>query len=314
MQTSSTDSINVNGTNVDATNINATKATTQSDNTANVKSSVQHQTLNSIAKKVLSYSSIFWFVVMLLGQWFFFYYIMSFYGFSVINDNMEIWNRWEPMGSTPYHANDFVGNFAFAAHAIGAGIVAFGGALQLLPQVRNRFPKFHKMNGYVFLLTVLGLAISGLYLVWIRDTNPIKLSGIGTTINGTLILIFAFFTVKTAIKKDIKNHRKWALQLFLVSNAQWILRIGVFGYLVSGSALGLEPSFKDAFFPMWTFGCFVIPLAMLHLYFYAQSHNKSGIKLITGSLLIVLTLLMLIGMVGFTPFLLSVMSEGPIGL
>ena len=68
---------------------------------------------------------------------------MAFYGFSVINNNMEIWNRWEAMGSTPFHAGDFSGNFAFTAHAIGAGIVAFGGALQLIPQIRNSYPKFH---------------------------------------------------------------------------------------------------------------------------------------------------------------------------
>lgn len=268
----------------------------------------------SVADKSLKYTTMFWFITTLVGQWFFFYYIIGFYGFSVINDNMEIWNRWEPMGSKPYLIGDFSGNLAFAAHAIGAGIVAFGGALQLMPKVRNSYPKFHKVNGYIYLLTVLCLAISGFYLVWIRDPDPIKLSGIGTTINGSLILVFAYLTVRLAINKDIVNHRKWALRLFMVSNAQWTLRLGVFSYLVTGNLLGLKPAFRDPFFAIWTFGCYVLPLFVLQMYFYAKEKGSSNIKLATSTVMFVITILMMIGMVGFTPFLLSVMSEAPISL
>mgnify|MGYP000532133208 FL=1 len=265
-----------------------------------------------LANNSLKYTTMFWFVTTLVGQWFFFYYIMAFYGFSVINDNMKIWNRWEAMGSTPYLAGDFSGNLAFAAHAIGAGIVAFGGALQLMPKVRNSFPKFHKINGYVYLVTVFCLAISGFYLVWIRDPDPVDLSGIGTTINGFLILGFAFFTVRRAINKDIASHRKWALRLFLVSNAQWLLRLGVFSYLITGNLLGMNPAFGDPFFPFWTFGCFVIPLLTLQLYFYAKEKRTNRVKFAASAVLFLMTILMIIGMVGFTPFLLTVMSDGPI--
>jgi len=276
------------------------------------KTQAQKQSSAKLAKKSLKYTTVFWFVTTLIGQWFFFYYIMSFYGFSVINDNMQLWNRWEAMGSTPYHANDFSGNLAFAAHAIGAGIVAFGGALQLIPKIRNSFPTFHKINGYVYLTTVFCLAISGFYLVWIRDPDPIDLAGVGTTINGFLILSFAYFTVRCAINKDLASHRQWALRLFLVSNAQWFLRIGVFSYLVSGSLLGLNPAFGDPFFPVWTFGCFVLPLAALQLYFYANEKRSNSIKFVASGILLLLTILMILGMVGFTPFLLTVMSDAPI--
>ena len=265
-----------------------------------------------VANQFLKYSTLFWFVTTLVGQWFFFYYIMAFYGFSVINDNMQIWNRWEPMGSTPFKAGDFSGNLAFAAHAIGAGIVAFGGALQLIPKVRNSFPRFHKINGYVYLTTVFCLAVSGFYLVWIRDPDPITISGIGTSINGFLILGFAYFTVSRAIKKDIASHRQWALRLFLVSNAQWILRLGVFSYMITGTMLGTSPAFGDPFFAIWTFGCFIFPLLTLQLYFYAKGKVSNSIKFVTSGFMLVVTLLMMIGMVGFTPFLLKVMSDGPI--
>lgn len=286
----------------------------ESDTTNQDITPTQSQKKNShgMADRSLKYSAIFWFISVMAGQWFFFYYIMAFYGFSVINDNMEIWNRWEPLGSTPYKAGDFSGNLAFAAHAIGAGIVAFGGALQLIPALRNRFPKFHKINGYVYLTTVLALAISGFYLVWIRGTSPNTLSAIGTSINGFLILGFAFLTVRCAIKRDITNHRKWALRLFLVSNAQWTLRVGVFSYLITGSMLGFKPSFGDVFFPIWTFACFIFPLVTLQLYFYAKENANNSIKLLASGSLFALTVLMLIGFVGLTPLLQTLISGGEI--
>lgn len=277
----------------------------------NTTAETQKRKSNKFANQSLKFAGMFWFVTTMLGQWFFFYYIMAFYGFSVINDNIQIWNRWEPLGSTPYHAGDFSGNLAFAAHAIGAGFVAFGGALQLIPKIRNSFPRFHKINGYVYLTTVFSLAVSGFYLVWIRDPDPIDLSGIGTTINGILILGFAYFTVRNAVKKDIASHRKWALRLFLVSNAQWILRLGVFSYLISGNLLGMKPAFGDPFFSIWTFGCFLLPLITLQLYFYAKQKGTNTVKYSASAVLCLLTILMMIGMVGFTPFLLTVMSDQP---
>lgn len=272
------------------------------------KADAQKRSTVKLANQSLKYSTVFWFITTLLGQWFFFYYIMAFYGFSVINNNMEIWNRWEPMGSTSFHAGDFSGNFAFAAHAIGAGIVAFGGALQLIPQIRNSYPKFHKINGYIYLTTVFCLAVSGFYLVWVRDPKPLTISGIGTTINGFLILAFAYFTVRQAVKRDITSHRQWALRLFIVSNAQWTLRLGVFSYMITGTLFGMSPAFGDPFFSIWTFGCFVLPLVVLQLYFYAQGKRSNSLKFATSGIMSLLTILMIIGMIGFTPFLLSVIS------
>ena len=264
------------------------------------------------AKNLLNYSAIFWFAAILIGQWLFFYFIMAFYGFSVINDNMEIWNRWEPLGNTPFEAGDFSGNLMFATHAIGAGIVAFGGALQLIPKIRTYAPRFHKINGYVYLITVFFLAISGFYLSWVRKASPDMLSTIGTSINGVLILTFAYLTVKTARNRKIIDHRKWAIRLFLVSNAQWFLRVGVFSYFISSSVLGAKPSFSSPFFPFWTFGCFLVPLATAQLYFYAKERQSTKLKYFASSVLFSLTILMLIGVIGLTPFLQQLLNGDPI--
>ena len=266
------------------------------------------------ASGFLRASAIFCFLVTLIGQWIFFYYIIAFYGFSVVTGNLEIWNRFEPLGSTPYVAGDFGGNLAFAAHALGAGIVAFGGALQLIPQIRAHFPRFHRINGYVYLITVTSLALSGFYLVWIRGTSPDAQSAVGTSINGVLILVFAFFAVRHARNRDIVKHRKWAMRLFLVSNAQWFLRVGVFSYLITGTILGLAPGFGDPFFVVWTFGCFLLPLLMLQLYFFASERSNKQLQYVTSGLLIALSVLLIVGVAGFTPFMQALIDGETIAL
>ncbi|AWL11431.1 hypothetical protein HMF8227_00936 [Saliniradius amylolyticus] len=273
---------------------------------------VKKKSKAGLASRLLKYSAAFWFLAIMAGQWLFFFYIIKFYGFSVINDNMEIWNRWEPLGSSPHKAGDTAGNLLFAVHAIGAGIVAFGGALQLIPQVRVKAPTLHKVNGYLYLVTVFFLAMSGFYLSWIRGSSPDTISATGTSINGFLILGFAYLTVRCAIKKDIADHRKWAIRLFLVSNAQWFLRVGVFSYFITGTVAGGSPAFGDPFFPIWTFGCFLLPLATAQLYFYACESKNSNIKIMASGVLVLLTTLMMAGITGLTPFLLKIMSGEPI--
>lgn len=262
--------------------------------------------------RVLNASAIFWFSTILVGQWIFFYYIFAFYGYSVMNGNLAAWNVFEKFGSTPYVAGDFGGNLAFAAHALGGGIVAFGGALQLIPKVRARFPKFHRINGYIYFTTVFLLAISGFYLVLIRGSSPDTLSAIGTCINGALILWFAYMTVKTARNRDIKQHRKWALRLFLVSSAQWSLRLGTFSYLISGQLLGLAPAFGDPFFKIWTFGCFLVPLIALQLYFYASERGNNLLQYATAGVVTLLTIEMMIGVIGFTPLMQTIINGDPL--
>ena len=257
-------------------------------------------------------SAIFWFVIAMAGQWAFFYYIVAFYGNSIISNNLEVWNRMEPLGNTPYILGDIGGNLAFAAHALGAGIVAFGGALQLIPQIRQRAPNFHRWNGRIFITTVVALALSGFYLVWIRGASPNSLTAFATTVLGLMIFVFAgvaFYRIRSG---DIRSHRQWALRLYLVSNAQWFLRVGVFSYLIVGRALGMKPDLSGWFFDFWHFGSYLVPLVVLQLYLVASNTTNSVIRIMASFTLIVFTLLMGVGIVGFTFFTQAIIIGAPL--
>ena len=256
----------------------------------------------------------FWLVAAVLGQWAFFYYIAAFYGPSVLSGDFESWNRLAAVGAKPFIAGDTRGNLVFAAHALGAGIVALGGALQLIPWIRARFPRFHRINGRVFLATVVALSVSGFYLVWVRKTSTSAQGAIGTTINGMLILVFAMRTYVTARARALVVHRRWAMRLYLVSNAQWFLRVGVFGYFVLSKLAGHQASFRDPFFAFWTFGCYLVPLAVLEIYLWAKQRGNAPARYAVAGGITAVTLVMLVGMLAFGAFSQLLISGKPLAM
>ena len=273
------------------------------------------QRLNPIALKALKASGMFWFVVATLGQWAFFYYIIAFYGTSMLSGDLEVWNRLSVIsGRTSFVAGDTAGNLTFGAHALAAGIIAFGGALQLMPWIRSRFPTFHRWNGRIFLLTVTGLSLSGFYLVWVRGTSPDMFSALSTSLNGVLILSFAALTVRAALSRSFALHQRWALRLYLVSNAQWFLRVGVFGYFIVNMGLGNKVGMGDPFLLFWVPGCYLLPLAVLQLYFLAKDRGGALARFAAAGGLVLLTLVMGGGIFAFAMFSQAIITGAPLAL
>lgn len=268
----------------------------------------------ALSAKILRAAGVFWFAVAMAGQWAFFYYILAFYGVTTATGDLESWNKLAALGRTPYVAGDDAGNAAYAAHALGAGIIAFGGALQLIPWVREKAPVFHRWNGRLFLLTVTGLSLSGFYLVWVRHTSPSITEGMSTTLNGVLILAFALMTVRFAMARNIDVHRRWAMRLYLVSNAQWFLRVGLFGYFIVGKSIGADVGFGDPFLKFWTWGCYLVPIAVLELYLRARDGGWPIARVAVAGGLVALTLAMGAGIAGFAGFSQMLISGAPAGL
>jgi hypothetical protein len=235
----------------------------------------------------------------LLGQWGFTAYLLGFYVPTTATGNFEAWLALRRLGGTGYVEGDLTGNLTFAAHALSAAVIAFGGGLQLIPTVRRRWPRFHRWNGRVFLVLVLGLSLSGFYLVWFRGTTPNALNAIGTSLNGVLILGFGIQAWRKARARDFVAHRRWAIRLYLVSNAQWFLRIGMMAWFAANVGLGRKVSSGDPFVLLWTFGCYLVPLAVSEAYLRSREGSSPAAKRVVAALLALLILPMLVGIVGF---------------
>jgi len=212
-----------------------------------------------------------WFALALIGQLAFFTYIAAFYGGSLLHGDFEVWNRLQALGRTPYLEDDTRGNWVFLAHALGAGWVALGGVLQLVPAIRER-----------------------------------------ASINGVLILSFAFLAWRTARAKRFAIHRRWAMYLFLVSNTQWFTRVGLFGYIAVCELLGVGAESTESFFAFWQFGAFLVPLSVAWLYLLAPQRGlafKAGVAVVIATL----SVPMMIGMVAYGVFTLKLATGAPLG-
>jgi hypothetical protein len=114
--------------------------------------------------------------------------------------------------------------------------------------------------------------------------------------------------------RNIYSHQRWAMRLYLVSNAQWFLRVGVFAYFVIGRMLGAEVSFSDPFFKLWTWGCYLVPLAVLQVYFMAQQRGGAVVRVAVAGGLVALTLAMGVGIFAFGMFSQAIITGAPMGL
>jgi len=246
---------------------------------------------NAIADKALKAMARFWFLTAVAGQWIFAYYIASFYGGSAVQGDFEAWNKVLPHGFIP---GDAMGNFTVATHLLLAMIIIVGGPLQLLPQIRARAPAFHRWNGRLYMLTAFALSIGGLSMVWTRGAVGDLSQHIAISLNGILIMLCAGMALRYALARDFRTHRRWALRLFLTVSGVWFFRVGLMLWLlVNQRPAGFDPqTFTGPFLTFLAFAQYLLPLAILQIYFYVQDTGGAAGRLVTAGSLFALTVAM----------------------
>jgi hypothetical protein len=192
--------------------------------------------LNYRATQALSFSVQTWFVVALIGQLIFVYYILVLYGGATLSKNFQAWNTFMPHGYTEGHT---MSNTAVFIHVFLAAVITLGGPLQIIPHIRNRFPIFHRWNGRLYALTAIVISCTGAFINIIHEPISSQLNANLTAFNGLLIIVFTIFAWKRAVEKQFTQHRKWALRLFMAASGVWFFRIGLmFWIIINGGPRG----------------------------------------------------------------------------
>src|SRR5260221_7484394 len=194
---------------------------------------------NSVASTALKAAARFWFAVTAAGQLIFAVYVTLFYGGTAANGHVEMWRRHLTHGIV---RGDALGNVALVFHLIAAVILSAGGAIQLIPQVRNAVPRFHRWLGRIYIVTAVLTSVAALYMVWVRGTVGDLSQHLGGSLNGVLIILFAGLALRTAMARKLGVHRPWALRLFLVVSGVWYLRVGLMAWLnLNHRPVGFNP-------------------------------------------------------------------------
>lgn len=238
-----------------------------------------------LADRALKLSAQLWFLVALSGQLIFSVHIAVFYGRSTLNGTLSDWNRTMLHGYSP---DTPVGNGVVVVHLLVAFLISFAGALQLAPVVRQRFPRFHRWNGRVFVVSAIAAAFAGLYMVWVRGSAGDVPQHIGLTLNALSMLAFAGLAWRSALARDFKAHRRWALRLFVVASGPWFNRLGLFLWLmVNQGPVGFDPdTFVGPFLTALNFAETLLPLGVMELYLRAKEGGAPARASMAGGLLV----------------------------
>lgn len=194
---------------------------------------------------------------------------------------------------------DDAGNIVFAVHVLLASVVTLAGLMQMVPVIRRRWPRVHRWTGRVFLSIGGFMALSGVWLALVRGTYLSTISNVAILFNAVLILIFAALAWRAAIQRRFVQHRLWAMRTFMVVSGVWFLRVGLMGWVVlNRGPVGMNDTLSGPADIALTFGSYLIPLALLELWFAAQRSRAALTKLTAAAVMVMATLYTAVGVFG----------------
>tara|TARA_R110002124_G_scaffold73280_2_gene196697 strand:+ start:1499 stop:2326 length:828 start_codon:yes stop_codon:yes gene_type:complete len=251
---------------------------------------------------LLRRSGLCWFLVAALGQTAFIWMIVAHYGRKTLASDFAGWND-KPL-IKGYVPGDDAGNLMFGVHVLLAAVVTLGGLLQLIPAIRQRVPVLHRWNGRLFIVIACVMAVGGLWMTWVRPTYLSQISAIAITLNAGLILLFAIQAFRMARARRFDDHRRWAMRAFLAVNGVWFLRVALMAWvMISGGGIGMNSTFSGPADLALQFGAYLLPVAILELYFRAQDSRSPARKRWTAGLIILATGLTAVGVAGAIAFM-----------
>ncbi|MGL4573369.1 MAG: DUF2306 domain-containing protein [Burkholderiaceae bacterium] len=245
-------------------------------------------------RKLLQNTAFAWLAVAIVGQLIFALYVAGFYGRAAVQGRLADWTKVLSHGHVP---GDFFGNAMIWLHLIFTVAIILGGIVQLIPRIRSAAPAFHRVNGRVYLIAALVLSVTGLVIMWTRGTVGDIWLHLGTSANGVVIIACAVMAWRHARAREFDLHRCWALRLFLAVSGVWFFRVGLMFWLIANQGpVGFDPkTFTGPFIGLLAFAQFLLPLALLELYFAAQRSKSARMRVGTAAVLAIATLVTAVG-------------------
>jgi hypothetical protein len=140
-------------------------------------------------------------------------------------------------------------------------------------------------------------SMAGLYMVWSHNTGSHLVPHIGVSIDAILIITFAALALRYALARDFQTHRQWTLRLFMVVNSGWFFRVGLmFWIFLNQGPAGFDPkTFTGPFVNFLSFADYLLPLAILELYFQTNARAGTAGRFAMATGLVIVTIAMGIG-------------------
>tara|TARA_R110000744_G_scaffold96812_1_gene187054 strand:+ start:1176 stop:1889 length:714 start_codon:yes stop_codon:yes gene_type:complete len=117
----------------------------------------------------------------------------------------------------PEFLRDHVDNLPLLIHVVGSAVFYCLAAVQILPRVRKRYPRWHRLAGRVAVFAGLAGAATATWMTLIHPDARGPVLYYGRIVFGPLWMFFLIMGVLAIRRRDISIHRDWMIRAFAVS-------------------------------------------------------------------------------------------------
>jgi uncharacterized membrane protein len=241
--------------------------------------SVLHRTITALAATV-------WLSAVLFAL-----YIVLFYLNTYMAGDLARWNQGR---SELYVADAPVATAGIGLHFLSGAVILLLGSIQLIERFRNRFPQVHRWIGRVYIVASLITAIGGLVYIFLHGTVGGTVMDIGFTLYGILMFAAAIETLRHARAGRMREHRAWALRLYVLAIGSWLYRMEYGVWFLFTGGVGSTENLNGPFDQVMAFFFYLPNLAILELILRLPDYHGGGPVVLkrartTGSLTVGLT-------------------------
>ena len=168
-----------------------------------------------------------------------------------------------------FHPGAALSNLAIYAHMITGAVITATVPLQLLPVLRRRAPRLHRISGYTLATTSVFTGLAGLLYIALQGTVGGPWMSGWFALYGALMILAAASTVYYAIDKDFTRHRRWALRLMVLAVGSYLYRLHYGLWFATTGGIGVE-DFHGPFDRAMVWAFYLPYLALLELWFAGE--------------------------------------------
>jgi hypothetical protein len=169
-----------------------------------------------------------------------------------------------------YTAGGRITNLAIFSHMLLGGVVMMLAPLQLVSQLRIRYPRVHRISGRLIIVASTLIAFGGLAYIVLRGTIAGQLMDLGFALYGALMLGAAGQTIRHARAGAFRRHSEWALRLFVLVIGSLIFRLHYVIWYILTDGLWSNEALTGPFDQVQYFAFYLPYLILLELWFRRQ--------------------------------------------
>jgi hypothetical protein len=220
-------------------------------------------------------------------------YIVAFYLLAIPAGHMAQWNDNLAGLYDKAHPGAVI---AIAAHFAMGAVLLLLGPVQLVAEVRRRWPALHRWIGRVYVLTAAVAGAGGLGFILAHGTIGGAPMDVGFGLYGGLVVLASWETYRLARAHRFDAHRAWAIRLFALVVGSWLYRMDYGLWLTAAHGLWHRPDFHGGFDVVMSFFFYLPNLAIVELFLRGRRLRAHfAIRLSTTLVLNLATLIVVVG-------------------